>query len=137
MFSTACRSLSLALFSIFLGVVIVSTIILTSVRAQQSGAVQQTSATNETKTGILATNSNNYAANIAALTVGKPVHYQALNPPAHHHRHLSNLLDDNDDYYHHHHHDDHHHKDPAKSGKQNSIFSFFRVRILDHSILTL
>ncbi len=90
-----CRSLSLMFFSLIAGVLVVSGIIFGTVRAQQSGSVQlfgsaennssSSSASSSSQSSeksvpvISATNSNNYAASIAALTAGqKPAHFSAF-----------------------------------------------------------
>ena len=80
MMSSTCRSLSFALFSLVASVLLVSGIIFTTVRAQQSGSVSfgsgDANKTDKINVPTLSTtNSNNYAASIAALTVGKPSQY--------------------------------------------------------------
>lgn len=82
-----CRSISLMLLSLTAGVLVVSGIIFsTTVGAQQSGSIpgassgtESNSTEKQSPTVISPTNSNNYAASIAALTVGhKPTHFNAF-----------------------------------------------------------
>lgn len=81
-----CRSVSLMLLSLIAGVLVVSGIIFSStVGAQQSGSIpggssaESNSTEKQSPTVISPTNSNNYAASIAALTVGhKPTHFNAF-----------------------------------------------------------
>ena len=80
MFTNICRNVSLALLFLSAGAIVVSSIIITTVRAQQSGQIPTTESNSSTSNqkSVLATNSNNYAASIASLTTGtgKPGQYQ-------------------------------------------------------------